>query len=365
MQASLPSIHVLYGQPDHLSTSYQTAQIMLAARPYFAVTERRFARKDTGHYLTQAARLWSNAVEPVFHQPKSDFLFYGNDGLADLRRWKGRRVVYWYDAPWDWSAEPPRPSQWRHWLRFQNIKCAETVFAVSDIQVKTARKLRPGREDSVCYLPVEVDCQHYSPENGRKEDVRADYQIPAARTVVGYPGYLAGVGARFAGQLLIEAAPGMVEQGNVHFLIVGFGPALAAFKQSVEEKGLAPYFSFTGYVPPERLPSFIACMDICVDTLEPGFHSEARSETKLKQYMSMGRACVATAIGENRVDLDQGVCGCLVEPGKEALQRGIESLVNDPGLRAEFGRASRRRALSLYDWPVLAKRMADALLKPL
>lgn len=356
-----PKIHVIYGQPDHLSTSYQTGQIMRAARALFAVTERCFANKETGYYVTQAARMWSNAIEPFIYQPKSDFVFYGNDGFVDLRRWKSRGVVYWYDAPWDWSEDPPERSQWLHWLRYQNIKNADYILAVSDIQVKTARRLRPGREDSVHYLPVGVDCNHYSPMGAGKEDVRKDYRIPAGRTIVGYLGYLAQVGSRFAGQIMLEAATGLVERGDLHFLIVGFGPALATFKQLVLEQGLDGYFTFTGYVPPERLPSFIASMDICIDTLEPGFHSEARSETKLKQYMAMGRACVATAIGENCVDLDHGTCGCLVAPGAAALEKGISELADDPDLRMRLGQASRQRALSIYDWRVLAKRMADIL----
>lgn len=355
------SIHVLYGQPDHLSTSYQTAQLMQAAQRHFSISERRFADKDTGRYSTQIWRFWSNLIEPCMWQPKTDYVFYANDGFADLRRWKARRIVYWYDAPWDWVAESPRPSQWRHWLRFQNIKCADYVFAVSAIQVKMARRLRAGREDSVHYLPVGVDCQTYSSQNARVEEMRQLYQIPKHRTVVGYLGYMAGLNGRFAGQPLAEIAGSLVRGREVHFLIVGFGPALADFKRFVEKEDLSSHFTFTDYVPTEHLPGLIASMDICIDTLEPGFHSEARSETKLKQYMAMGRACVATAIGENCVDLDGGECGVLVEPGPDSLRKGINTLIDDPPLRRRFGQASRQRALAFYDWPVLARRFAANL----
>ena len=100
-------------------------------------------------------------------------------------------------------------------------------------------------------------------------------------------------------------------------------------------------------------------MDISIDTLEPGFHSEARSETKLKQYMAMGRACVATDIGENRTDMDQGACGVLVPPGNEGLLAGILRVAADPPMRERLGALARRRAESLYHWPKLATRLAQ------
>src|SRR5580704_3994386 len=98
--------------------------------------------------------------------------------------------------------------------------------------------------------------------------------------------------------------------------------------------------------------------DICIDTLDEGFHSLARSETKLKQYMAMGRACVATAIGENCVDLDSGRCGVQTAPGDQPLLHALRRLIDDPQARSRFGQAARERACAVYDWPVLAKQFA-------
>src|SRR4051794_19142253 len=113
-----PAIHVIYGQSDHLSTSFQTSELTLALRKYFKVTERRFANRQTNRCAAQLRRIWSNFLEPVFSQPKTDFVFYGNDGVADLRQWKTTTVVYWYDAPSNWARTPPHRRQLRHWLRY-------------------------------------------------------------------------------------------------------------------------------------------------------------------------------------------------------------------------------------------------------
>lgn len=348
-------LNVLFGQPDHLSTSFQTTQLARALGRHARIQELRVTASRRGGWRRALRRVWANYLRPWWHQPPGDFLLYANDGCADLRRWKGRRLLYWYDAPADWSREPPR--RWIDRLRCRNVIVAEHVFAVSAAQVTLARRLRPGREDSVHYLPVGVDCRLFDPTKAQPDRVRTKYALPAG-PIVGYLGYLASWGGRFAGEPLAAVAPRLAAAGPAHFLVVGFGPALETFRERVRNLGVADRFTFTGYVPDDWLPDCLAAMDVCVDTLEPGFHSEARSETKLKQYMAMGRACVATDIGENRTDMDQGHCGVLVPPGDDGLLEGLRLLCSAPARRAELGAAARKRAVSHYDWPRLAAQLA-------
>jgi glycosyltransferase involved in cell wall biosynthesis len=78
--------------------------------------------------------------------------------------------------------------------------------------------------------------------------------------------------------------------------------------------------------------------------------------------MAMGRACVATDIGENRVDLDDGKAGALAAPNPRALADGIDGLAHSPAIRDAFGKRARARALQKYDWKVLASFMSAALI---
>lgn len=362
------SLAVLYGQPDQLSTSFQSTQLVRALDPWFECQPLRIGSMAGSKWRRHLSRLTTNYIKPIFKQPRTDYVLYGNDGLADLNYWRNKRLLYWYDAPWDWSKQPPNAKQWLHWLRYRNVMAADHVFAVSHVQVEVAKRLRPGREDSVTYLPVGVDCRFFDPARACPEKARQKFQLPD-KIIIGYLGYL-GIGylgslgasnGSFAGAPLIEIAPELLKQENVHFLIVGYGPALGMFKKRVLDLGVNSAFTFTGYQPPDALPDILAAMDICLDTLEKGFHSEARSETKLKQYMAMARASVATAIGENCVDLDNGKCGFLVEPGNRNLLRGIATLCRRPALRAELGRAARHRAEDIYDWPKLARKLVSTL----
>jgi glycosyltransferase involved in cell wall biosynthesis len=354
-----PTLAVLFGQPDHLSTSFQTTQLAKALRAHAEVTEVRVTSSRAGGWRRLLWRVFANRIRPLWSQPASEYVLYANDGCADLQAWRrGRQtLLYWYDAPADWSRNPPQ--RWVDRLRCRNVVTADHVFAVSATQVELGRRLRPGREAGVHYLPVGVDCAVFDPRQARPDRVREKYRLPQG-PIIGYLGYLASWEGKFAGQPLAEVSPGVASRSSAHFLIVGFGPALETFRARVADLGVADRFTFTGYVPDDWLPDCLAAMDICVDTLEPGFHSEARSETKLKQYMAMGRACVATDIGENRTDLDEGRAGVLVAPGNDGLLEGLLTLSRAPEQRRQLGEAARQRAEQIYDWPKLAERLAHA-----
>lgn len=359
MPENMPELSVLFGQPDLYSTSFQTMRLAAALEPWFKLKLIRVPASNS-KFGRSFNRFKTNYLKPFFTRPKTDFLLYGNDGAANLAHWRAQRLIYWYDAPRDWSASPPARSEWIQWLRYQNIRRAEHVFAVSAAQVRVAKALRPGREASVHYLPVGVDCRVFDPNAANPQSIRAQYSLPQ-KPIVGYLGYLGSYQGRFAGEMLLDAAPAVLSACDAHFFIVGFGPALDLWKAKVEKLGLANRFTFTGRVEDAQLPPCLAAMDICVDTLEPGFHSLARSETKLKQYMAMGRACAATAIGENVIDLDSGNCGLLAGPTPKLLARAIIELANNTPLREKLGAAARERACTVYDWNVLAKKLKDTL----
>jgi glycosyltransferase involved in cell wall biosynthesis len=292
----------------------------------------------------------------------SDYVLYCNDGIADLSKWKkSKKIIYWYDAYSDWSVTPPDKKDWVHRLRYENILEADYIFAVSHLQVEIAKRMRPDRQDTVFYMPVGVNCNIFNPASVKTDVVYDRFNIPRDKTIVGYLGYLGVREGVVAGQPILDIAVDVVKQHDAHFLVVGFGEGLPIFKEKVISLGLEKDFTFTGYVDDELVPACVGVMDICIDTLEPGIHSEARSETKLKQYMAMGKACVATAIGENCVDLDKGNAGVLVSPESSDLLRGVLTLCEDKELCSVLGEKSRQRALELYDWSKLAAGMAKSL----
>lgn len=355
-----PRMTVIYGQAPELSTSFQTRELTRHMAPWLEISHSGLPLNARG-WRYQVSRLLNNYISPALRHPSADFVLYGNDGVADLRHWRGRKILYWYDAPEDWSKARPRTFQLR--LRYENVIAADEVFAVSAAQVRVARALRTGAAESVHYLPVGVDCDVFDPSRTDRAGMRRKFGFADDDVVIGYLGYLGAWQNRFAGEALLEAAP-FLNDSLIRFLIIGDGPAMPRWREMVRRFDFEKRFVFAGFVPQAELSSAIMAADICVDTLEPGFHSEARSETKLKQYMAMARACVATAIGENCVDLDNGAAGLLPQPGPENLARAIMELAENREERARLGEAARARAMSVYDWRRLAKRMAEVLRIP-
>src|SRR5206468_3685959 len=109
------------------------------------------------------------------------------------------------------------------------------------------------------YLPVGVNCQVFDPARANPNEVRRQFGLPS-KVIIGYLGYLGMVGNRFAGEPLLEVAPELVRDHEVHFFVVGFGPALPLFKEQAAKRGLEKHFTFSGFVESELLPSCLAAM---------------------------------------------------------------------------------------------------------
>jgi glycosyltransferase involved in cell wall biosynthesis len=78
--------------------------------------------------------------------------------------------------------------------------------------------------------------------------------------------------------------------------------------------------------------------------------------------MTMGRAVVASRIGDMPAAIADGETGLLVEPGDQhALADALERLLADPAEAARMGRAARSRAEAMCSWEAVAERAETAL----
>jgi glycosyltransferase involved in cell wall biosynthesis len=78
--------------------------------------------------------------------------------------------------------------------------------------------------------------------------------------------------------------------------------------------------------------------------------------------MTMGRAVVASDVGELPGAVIDGVTGRIVPGGDvESLRDALAQLLADPELAARLGDAGRQRALTEFSWDSVAERVQDAL----
>jgi phosphatidylinositol alpha-mannosyltransferase len=112
---------------------------------------------------------------------------------------------------------------------------------------------------------------------------------------------------------------------------------------------------FTGFVPAEQLPRFYQSADVyCA----PSTGGESFGIVLL-EAMAAGTPVLASRIAGYSGVLTHGREGFLVDPKSgPAVAAGLIRLLSDRELRGVMGAAGRRTA-ALYDWPIVAGRIAD------
>ncbi len=176
------------------------------------------------------------------------------------------------------------------------------------------------------------------------ERFRADMLPKAARRLIGVPDGKPIV--VYAGHLyehkgiatLFEAAATL---SDVLFLVVGGWPDdVDRWRTSTHSLSNV---LFTGFVPNEQIPRYLAAADLCV-LPNSARDEEARwtSPLKLFEYMAAGRPIVASDLPVLRALLADGRNALLVRPDDPpALADGIQTVLDSPDLAARLARGAR------------------------
>ncbi|MGW0120319.1 glycosyltransferase [Streptomyces sp. NPDC003327] len=127
-------------------------------------------------------------------------------------------------------------------------------------------------------------------------------------------------------------------------------PEVRRLRALAEELGVADRVRFTGAVPPSVVPALMRGADVvlCPADYEP-------FGIVPLEAMACGRPVVASAVGGQLDSVADRVNGRLVPPRDPALLAAtVRVLLADPVLRAEYGRAGRRRVLERFTWARVA-----------
>lgn len=127
-------------------------------------------------------------------------------------------------------------------------------------------------------------------------------------------------------------------------------PEALRLRELARRAGVADRVRFLGGLCGEDVPAVLRSADVvlCPADYEP-------FGIVPLEAMACGRPVVASAVGGQLDTVVHGETGLLVPPGDaEALARAVSVLLADPGLRAAYGAAARRRALGRYGWDRVA-----------
>lgn len=304
---------------------------------------RRYAIDPRGPWGTDVAFVWQR--HELFHAA----------GLG-LARHLGVPAVLFVPAVKVWEAEQwgtTRPG-WGEWLERHAerpaLLGADLVACGSQPVVDQA--LRMGvSPDRVLLTPTGVDLDLFG-EPPDPASLRRRLDLDGC-FVVGWVGSF----RRFhAVEQAVEAASTVPDAA---LLLVGDGPERARIEQLARE--LRVRAVFTGTVPHDELPAYLAAMDVAA-LLAPRGEPFHYSPLKLAEYLAAGRPVVAPAIGQLAERLTHGVDALLVPPHDPgALGAALRGLRDAPEERARLGKAARATAEAEWSWDHQVRRVIDAV----
>ena len=186
--------------------------------------------------------------------------------------------------------------------------------------------------------------------------LRSALGIPKGRKLIVYLGLL----AQYQGSgLLLESLSRIVnERRDVHLLMMGF-PGLDVYKQKARDLGISDFVTFTGRVPYQQAPTYLALGDVGV---APKL-SLTEGAGKILNYMSVGLPVVAfnTPVAREYLGHD----GLLATPGSvDELACNLRACLFPPELMSNnyrlMGQRLRQRAIQHFSWIAAGHQIVEA-----
>jgi len=235
------------------------------------------------------------------------------------------------------------------WIQKYNIENAALIVVVSDVLKNNLLDIGvPEKKILVNYNGV--DPNKFSP------DVKSAIDSSKKRIVIGFSGTF----GRWHGipdlVLIIDKILGNGIIKNVNFLLIGNG----VLKEYAQEK--IGHYNDVDFleVPYSEVESYLAACDILISPHCPSPDGKEffGSPTKIFEYMAMGRAIIASDLGQIGKVLEDGKTAILVKPGDiDGFINSIIKLSNDEVMRKYLGSNARQEVIKNYTWRENIKRL--------
>jgi glycosyltransferase involved in cell wall biosynthesis len=294
---------------------------------------------------------------------------YSLNNFAGIRiaRAHGVRLVLEYNGSEIWMS--------RHWGRaIRHEAMAERIerlnLAAADLIVVVSRAMEAELVDrGVDRSKIFVNCNGVDERRYRPDldgaAIRSRFELDST-TVVGFIGTF---GPWHGAEVLVRAFAKMIAGDSAiaksaRLLMIGDGPGLPAVRRLVAERAVSGSVVFTGLVPQDEGPAYLAACDVLISPHVPNPDGTPffGSPTKLFEYMAMGKGIVASNLDQIGEVLDHGRDAWLVPPGDvDALADAIRRLVCDRRLRERLGERAREQAVARHTWRQHTGRTIDRL----
>lgn len=291
---------------------------------------------------------------------------YATSGYT-LARERNVPLVLEYNGPEVWMNR-----HWGHPLRYEplaeqveraNLIAADLVVVVSQV-LKDELIDRGVEADRVVVAPCAANLDRFRPDIDGSP-VRDRLGMNDA-LVVGFVGsFAAWHGAETLARAFANTfADGLAGGKPIRLLLIGDGPTMPTVRNilgNLSERGIA---HCVGATPPDKVPAHLAACDILISPQVENADGSPYfgSPLKLFEYMAMGKAVVASNLGQIGQIIRHGESGLLASPGvPEDLAARIAELAESESFRNRLGANARRDAVAKHSWPHHVATILDAL----
>jgi len=190
----------------------------------------------------------------------------------------------------------------------------------------------------VLYLPNGINLEEY-------QKIRKVKLPPNSIVIVGN---LSGISDL---PYVLRSIKSALERIDLNLLVIGDGNRRKEFERLSRTLGIEKNVKFLGWVEENRKREILHSADIAIMPMVDNIQNRSRSPMKLTEYMALGCAIIANAVGEVKNILDGA--GLLIDQKEKSLASAIVYLLENDNFRKKIKRDVRRRA-KLFDWKVLA-----------
>jgi len=149
------------------------------------------------------------------------------------------------------------------------------------------------------------------------------------------------------------------QRQDIHFMLIGHGPAAEKLKNLSVELGISEFVEFTGFKKGDELLERLSSCDVCVEPSPTSAYNENCTMNKILEYMALGKPIVQFELREGRRSAADASLYATPNHEIEFADKILE-LLSSPERRVEMGSEGQRRMKDLLEWKHQAPKLLEA-----
>ncbi len=291
-------------------------------------------------------------------------LFVGGAGLA-LGYLRRTPFVFEVQDLWPESAvqmgelNNPHYIRWATWLEEACYRRARRIVAVTDGIYERLRE-RGYPADELTLIENGSNTAIFCPQP-RELGARIRAELGLQDQFIALYGGIMGLAQGI--ETLVETARLLLDEPDVHIVLVGGGPRRQAIEELVDTYHL-PNLTLLPSQPLQAMPAYLTAANVALVPLRDLDLFHGARPTKMFDAWACQRPTIVSVAGEARRIMEQAGAGLAAEPENPAdIARAILALRDDPERCRQFGLNGQRYVDAHYSLQAMALKLEQVLLE--